>query len=145
MAAVEVLNYGDHRLENEYAQQTTRPWTIGWDEEDTRIRLSFLARAWVALRSARSFTKLVRGSNSKNTVSRNFAVDIFSTQWRQWRLFPLRTGIDDFRANMQNTKNQLSSDALVISGMSIYMFLLIWENVCCEVKQPQDILHESML
>ena len=30
----------------------TQPWTIGWDEDDTRIRLNFIARAWVAMRSA---------------------------------------------------------------------------------------------
>ena len=30
----------------------TQPWTIGWDEDDTRIRLSFIARAWVAMRGA---------------------------------------------------------------------------------------------
>jgi hypothetical protein len=31
----------------EYGAATIRPWTIGWDEEDTRIRLRFIARAWV--------------------------------------------------------------------------------------------------
>ncbi|KAG9230218.1 hypothetical protein BJ875DRAFT_163344 [Amylocarpus encephaloides] len=67
MAAVEFLNYADRRLENEYAQQTTRPWTIGWDEEDTRIRLSLLARAWVELRSASSSTKLNAYPNREYT------------------------------------------------------------------------------
>jgi hypothetical protein len=66
MAAVEVLKYGDRRLESEYGLQVTHSWTTGlgegkWTEEDTRIRLRFLARAWVELRSLETqSTRLVR-------------------------------------------------------------------------------------
>jgi hypothetical protein len=66
MAAVEVLRCGDYRPENGYGLQTTHSWTIGlddghWTEEDTRIRLSVIAQAWVELRTREpESTRLVR-------------------------------------------------------------------------------------
>lgn len=54
MAAVEVLQYGGHHPGSDYGVQTTQPWTIGWDEEDVRMRLRGLAQAWVALQSRKA-------------------------------------------------------------------------------------------
>jgi hypothetical protein len=53
MAAVEGLLYYADRPGNDYGSVTTQPWTIGWDEEDTRIRLKFIARAWMQSRTPR--------------------------------------------------------------------------------------------
>jgi hypothetical protein len=50
MAAVESLLYCADRPRSDYGSITTQPWTIGWDEEDTRIRLKFIARAWMQSR-----------------------------------------------------------------------------------------------
>jgi hypothetical protein len=41
------------RPRSDYGSATIQPWTIGWDEEDTRIRLKFIARAWMQLRILR--------------------------------------------------------------------------------------------
>jgi hypothetical protein len=61
MAAVEVLRYGDRRLENDYGLQTTGLDESNWTDEDTRIRLNFLAKAWVELRAPNAqSTRLVR-------------------------------------------------------------------------------------
>lgn len=54
MATVQASLYCGDLPRNGYGSTTIRPWTIGWDEEDTRIRLSFIARAWVQSRTARS-------------------------------------------------------------------------------------------
>lgn len=53
MAAVARFLYCEgHPSHGDYGSAMTQPWTIGWDEDDTRIRLNFIARAWVAMRSA---------------------------------------------------------------------------------------------
>lgn len=52
MAAVEGLLFYDDPLKKGPGLTTIQPWTIGWDEEDSRIRLSLIARAWIALRSS---------------------------------------------------------------------------------------------
>lgn len=52
MAAVEGLLYCGGHPGNGYGFATTQPWTIGWDENDTRIRLKLIARAWIATRSS---------------------------------------------------------------------------------------------
>lgn len=53
MAAVAGFWYGSERPSSAgYGSATTQPWTIGWDENDTRIRLNLISRAWVMLRSA---------------------------------------------------------------------------------------------
>ncbi|KAF8863353.1 hypothetical protein BDZ45DRAFT_118841, partial [Acephala macrosclerotiorum] len=52
MAAVEGLLYYADRPRNDYGSAMIRPWTIGWDEEDTRIRLKLIARAWVQSRTS---------------------------------------------------------------------------------------------
>ena len=53
MAAVEVLSCFGVLPKNDYGSTTIPPWTIGWDEEDTRIRLRFIAKAWVASRPSK--------------------------------------------------------------------------------------------
>jgi len=67
MAAVDVSRYCGDRLGNDYGSHTTQPWTIGWDEEDTRLRLKFIARAWIAAQSLKAQdayrTNLVREQN----------------------------------------------------------------------------------
>ncbi|PQE12750.1 hypothetical protein CJF30_00002611 [Rutstroemia sp. NJR-2017a BBW] len=50
MASVEVLSYREERRRSDYGRTTTRPRAGGWDEEDIRIRLRFIANAWAALR-----------------------------------------------------------------------------------------------
>ena len=75
MAAVDVLRYCGDRPENDYGLHTTQPWTIGWDEEDTRIRLKFIARAWMAAGTSKAQdayqAKLVRKQhNSRHFGSR---------------------------------------------------------------------------
>jgi hypothetical protein len=53
MAAVAGFLYCEDRPRHgDYGSATTQPWTIGWVEDDTQIRLNLIARAWVALRSA---------------------------------------------------------------------------------------------
>jgi hypothetical protein len=53
MAAVAGFLYREGRPgRGDYGSAMTQPLTIGWDEDDTRIRLNLIARAWVALRSA---------------------------------------------------------------------------------------------
>lgn len=57
MAAVEGLLFGGDRPRSVSRSTTTRPWTIGldeiaWNENDTRIRLNAIARAWVDLCSS---------------------------------------------------------------------------------------------
>ena len=48
MAAVEALLYCADPLRSAYGSITPR-----WDEEDTRIRLRLIAKAWVQMRSVR--------------------------------------------------------------------------------------------
>ncbi|OBT52300.1 hypothetical protein VE04_07700, partial [Pseudogymnoascus sp. 24MN13] len=49
MAAAEVSqSFGSHPRSD--LGHTREPWTIGWDEDDTRIRLQHIALAWVASR-----------------------------------------------------------------------------------------------
>lgn len=71
MAAVDVLRYCGDRLGNDYGSHTTQPWTIGWDEEDTRIRLKFIARAWTSawnLKAQDAYrSKLVREQHISST------------------------------------------------------------------------------
>jgi hypothetical protein len=50
MAAVEVRSFSEGHRKSDYGVHTTQPWTIGWDKEDTDIRLRVIARAWVGLR-----------------------------------------------------------------------------------------------
>ncbi|XMA19487.1 hypothetical protein WAI453_012278 [Rhynchosporium graminicola] len=56
MAAVEGLLFCADRPRNDYGSTTIRPLTIGlarrWNEEDTRIRLNLISRAWIQLRTA---------------------------------------------------------------------------------------------
>ena len=52
MAAVEGLLYCGDYPGNDYGSTTTQPWTIGWDEKDTQIRLNLIARAWIASRTS---------------------------------------------------------------------------------------------
>jgi hypothetical protein len=51
MATVEDLWYCEDVRKSEYGS----PSRIGWDEEDTKIRLRSIARAWVELLSLKQF------------------------------------------------------------------------------------------
>ncbi|KAH8676759.1 hypothetical protein BGZ60DRAFT_265403 [Tricladium varicosporioides] len=54
MAAVEVSQCWEDRQRSGYGLHATQHWTIGWDEEDTRIRLKAIAQAWIASRTLRA-------------------------------------------------------------------------------------------
>ena len=49
MAAVEALLYCGDRPGNDYGSTTALPWT----DDDVRIRLNLIARAWIASRTPR--------------------------------------------------------------------------------------------
>jgi hypothetical protein len=76
MATVEGLLYRGGHLGSDYGSTTIQPWTIGWDEEDTRIRLKQIARAWIDSRNLSPYqggthrAELVRAASK---LSHNFA------------------------------------------------------------------------
>jgi hypothetical protein len=101
MAAVEVLKYGDRRLENDYGLQTTGLDESNWTEEDSRIRLRFLAKAWIELRELKAqSTTLVR----RNETFQNFKCSYISlcfdmaaaavVQCSSGRSLPQYSGVD---------------------------------------------------
>jgi hypothetical protein len=71
MAAVEGLLYCEDRLRSDYGSTTNQPWTIGWDEEDTRIRLKLIARAWIASRTSMKHD----GAHDTDALARKHAYD----------------------------------------------------------------------
>jgi hypothetical protein len=67
MAAIDVVSYCESR-ENDHGLSRFPPETIGWNAEDTRIRLRSIARAWTAMRSG------LPGTASYKATVRQFLV-----------------------------------------------------------------------